>query len=310
MREIAPFTGEACRWLARHTGIAAPDLHFEALAGATSSSLFTVSDAAALPSRRFVLRVLNNPTWLAEEPDLAAHEAAALAQAHAAGLPAPEPIAHAGAEAGFSVPVVLMTHLPGAIQLRPRRPASWLRALASVLATVHRHPAPDFPWRFESWVRREALAVPPWTALPAVWERAIEIVLGPAPGARPVFLHRDFHPVNVLWQGERLTGIVDWINACRGPAGADVAHCRCNLAVMYGPHVADSFLAAYREVAEGFEYHPYWDIDDVLNMFLPVPEFYRPWQEFGLDHQSPGARQFRVDAFLQSVVRRADAAGL
>jgi hypothetical protein len=43
--------------------------------------------------QRFVLRVLDNHEWLAEEPDLAAHEAAALEEAQKAGLRAPSLVA-------------------------------------------------------------------------------------------------------------------------------------------------------------------------------------------------------------------------
>lgn len=27
-------------------------------------------------------------------------------------------------------------------------------------------------------------------------------------------LCRDYHPINVLWLGEEISGIVDWVNAC------------------------------------------------------------------------------------------------
>jgi hypothetical protein len=31
--------------------------------------------------------------------------------------------------------------------------------------------------------------------------------------------------VNVLWEENGISGIADWINACMGPIGIDVAHC-------------------------------------------------------------------------------------
>ena len=229
-----------------------------------------------------MLRVLDNREWLAAEPDLASHEAAALDEAQRAGLPAPRLVAYADDDVGFGAPVVLMSFLDGSVDLRPADFQGWLRALAAQLAAIHRRPADGFPWRFRSWVNRAALVTPAWSAVPRLWERAIEFWLRTEPESRAVFIHRDYHPTNVLWREGAVSGVVDWINACRGPAGVDVAHCRTNLAGMYGPAAADEFLAAYRDAADGFTYDPYWDLDSLLDMCLAGPSYYPPWQEFGL----------------------------
>ena len=73
----------------------------------------------------------------------------------------------------------------------------------------------------------------------------IEIVNAPWPEVRECFIHRDYHPVNVLWQDSQVNGIVDWPNACRGPAGIDVAWCRVNLRSTHGVAIADRFLDLY-----------------------------------------------------------------
>ena len=83
------------------------------------------------------------------------------------------------------------------------------------------------------------------------------------PAYRPTFVHRDFHPGNVLWRRGRLSGVVDWANACRGPAGCDLAHCRANLMELSGRESADRFLAAYKSLT-GEDYHPYWEVASVL----------------------------------------------
>ena len=49
-----------------------------------------------------------------------------------------------------------------------------------------------------------------------------------------MFLHRDFHPGNLLWTDERITGVVDWVSACAGPPEEDIGHCRANLAIRHG----------------------------------------------------------------------------
>ena len=172
------------------------------------------------------------------------------------------------------------------------------------MLSIHRHTADAFPWRFRSWVNRANLAPPEWRTVPRIWERAIDLLLGAAPASRPVFIHRDYHPTNVLWRAGAISGVVDWINACRGPAGVDVAHCRTNLAQMYGPDAADQFLDAYLEVADGFEYDPYWDVDSVLDTCIPQPTFYEPWQQFGLDVIAPEELRRRIETYLERVMAR------
>lgn len=67
----------------------------------------------------FSPRALDWLAELAEEPDLAEHESAALREARGAGLKAPAPVAFAGAEAGFGAPVVLMSFVEGEVRLLP-----------------------------------------------------------------------------------------------------------------------------------------------------------------------------------------------
>ena len=150
-----------------------------------------------------MLRVLDNREWLADEPDLASHEAEALDEAERAGLSAPRLVAYADNDVGFGAPVVLMSFIEGRIELRPRDFEGWLAGLAGQLAAIHRHAADAFPWRFRSWVNRSALAPPSWSAIPHVWERAIDFWLRANPKGRAVFIHRDYHPTNVLWRGAR-----------------------------------------------------------------------------------------------------------
>jgi aminoglycoside phosphotransferase (APT) family kinase protein len=298
------FNEGAHEWLRRSIGEAARCPDIVQMKGSTSSSVFLIECARNSTPKRFVLRVLDNQEWLADEPDLAAHEAAALEEAQRAGLLAPRLVAYSSDDVGFGAPVVLMSFIEGEIELRPTSFRHWLGDLASQLASIHRHSADAFSWRFRSWVNRAILAPPEWATLPRVWERAIDLLLGTEPASRRVFIHRDYHPTNVLWGAGDISGVVDWINACRGPAGVDVAHCRTNLAQMYGPDTADQFLDAYREVADGFDYDPYWDVDSVLDMCIPQPSFYEPWEHFGLSVIAPEELGYRIERYLERVMMR------
>jgi aminoglycoside phosphotransferase (APT) family kinase protein len=302
--KIMTFSKDAKEWLSQSIGVLPSDFDVVQMKGATSSSVYLIDCSRSSNPKRYVLRVLDNQEWLAEESDLASHEAVALVEAQKTGLQVPQLIAHATDDVGFGTPVVLMSFLEGTVELCPTNFQQWLNALAEQLALLHQHTADGFKWRFQSWVEKATLAPPKWTKIPHIWEQAIELVLGCEPGAQTVFIHRDYHPVNVLWHKSRVSGVVDWINACQGPAGVDVAHCRTNLVQMFGVAVADQFLEAYTASSVKFDYHPYWDLDSILNMNLPKPTFYQPWQDFGINVIPDEVLKQRIDAYIESVIRR------
>lgn len=272
--------------------------------GATSSTLYAIGAPGGAP--RYVLRVIDNEDWLAEEPDVAAHEAAALEEARKLHVHAPRLIAYSSRDEGFGAPVVLMSFIEGTVDIRPADFSAWLDGLAGELAIIHRHRAPEFPWQFRSWTDFDALSVPTWTSAPDLWKRAIDVVRRlverPLVESECVFVHRDFHAANVLWRQGRVSGVVDWANACRGPAAVDVAHCRTDLALMHGPRVAEQFLRSYVAAAPGYRHDWRWDLDSILDMCSPEPTYYEPWRTFGLDAIAPQALQQRIDAHLRHVI--------
>lgn len=287
-------------WLGEIIGSNPTTISLQKLAGSTSSSIFLIQS----PTKKFVMRLLDNPEWLSAEPDLAAHEGAALQEAQKAGLSVPTLLAYSDQDVGFGFPVVLMSFLEGKVELCPTDFSGWLENVAKELATIHRHSANRFAWHYRTWTDRVTVEPPVWTTLPNSWQRAIDQVRGTKPAYRSVWIHRDYHPTNLLWRNGKVSGVVDWINACRGPAGVDVAHCRTNLAMMFGGESADQFLQSYMRWADGFEYHPYWDLDSLLDMALPEPTFYLPWQVFGLNRIPQKMLQERIDDYLDSVIAR------
>ncbi|BCP04912.1 hypothetical protein MINTM019_23680 [Mycobacterium paraintracellulare] len=81
-----------------------------------------------------------------------------------------------------------------------------------------------------------------------------------------MFLHRDFHPGNILWQQGKISGLVDWVSSCAGPVQEDIAHFRVNLAMHHGQAVADRFLRHWMHASGQFEYHPTWDLLTAVSM--------------------------------------------
>jgi aminoglycoside phosphotransferase (APT) family kinase protein len=64
-----------------------------------------------------------------------------------------------------------------------------------------------------------------------------------------VLTHSDYWSGNVVWRDGKLTGIVDWSGAARGPRGYDLGWCRLDLVLLFEEPIADVFLAAYEAAA-------------------------------------------------------------
>lgn len=276
-----------------------------ALPGATSSVLHRVDVESNGELRSLVLRRFTNNEWVRAEPDVAVREAASVQHATRAGLPAPELVATDRDGSYCGVPATLVTLLRGEVVLLPTDWKEWIKGLADAAAQIHRVDAAGFRWKYRRYNDRDSLQVPPWSQHPEAWRKAIDVVQGAAPSYRECFVHRDYHPSNVLWSNGRVSGVVDWVNACRGPAGIDVAWCRHNLGNLHGVSVADDFLAAYIEAAgKEFVYDPYWDLMSVVELLPGPPSMYEGWRAGGVANFSNAVMRARVDLYVASVVAR------
>jgi aminoglycoside phosphotransferase (APT) family kinase protein len=272
---------------------------------ATSSRLDAIDVIADGKRVQLVLRRFDDKQWLGLEPDLVAHEAAALAWASNVGVAVPTLVAFDSDGSQSGVPATLTTRVPGSPQLRPRDRSVWLSAMAAAAVEIHRTDADGFPWTYRRYNAKERLDVPRWSKKRDAWRSAIELVNGPAPRTRECFVHRDYHPSNILWKDDSVSGVVDWVNACRGPAGIDVAWCRHNLANLYSVEVADEFLDAYVAIAgPDFTYDPFWDLMSVVELLPGPPTMYGGWKAEGFPSISDDVMRERVDRYVGSVVAR------
>jgi len=185
-----------------------------------------------------------------------------------------------------------MTLLPGTVELPERPSDSRLRALAELPAQLHDVEPAEFAWQYDPWID-EPPAPPAWSDDPALWEDAFDRYRCGLPTEELRFLHRDYHPANVLWVDGHVSGIVDWVNACVGPPSADVAHCRLNLALMYGREIGDRSAALLET-----PYDPVWDLVSALSV-LPDLAIYPPWREFGLARLTLPLVRGRLEAFVR-----------
>jgi Ser/Thr protein kinase RdoA (MazF antagonist) len=221
-------------------------------------------DAPSYEFRRLVLKVYRPDL---SEPDSAGREARILELVAPTDLPAPRVVAMDREGTDSRWPALLMTRIPGRRRFRPRDLKPWLDGLARLMARIHSSDVPlDSLPAYRLWGADDPLTMPAWWTRPPVWKKAVEVFRGPAPDEPATFIHRDFHPGNVLWKGRRPSAIVDWLHGCRGPAAVDVAHCRINLWRDNGRAAADAWL----EAVGAPHHHPYWDIADAMS-WIPDP---------------------------------------
>jgi aminoglycoside phosphotransferase (APT) family kinase protein len=280
------------------------DIH--ELKGSTTARMisFKVKIRSSEADKELVLREYEDPRFTAED---ILHEKYALQQAASLRIPVPEVIRADPYGLANSKPMILMTALKGDVNLTSSHHGHWLENLAKTLCRLHDNSVKEGDYRYARYQDPVAFQLPQWTHFPEVWEALKEIAQLPEPEAAKVFIHRDFHPANVLWENNQVTGVVDWMNACVGPKSVDLGHCRWNLAMLYGTRSADDFLMYYlRNAASSFEYNVYWDIVSLLDVLEDSARIsvYPGWEVFGKSDITEEMMRKRMDDYAQSLLSR------
>lgn len=222
---------------------------------------------------RLVLRRWASVTWPDIDIELSPErEIAALTLLTGCEIPTPSLVAADPSGAHCEMSTLLITRLLG----HPPRPAreelpEYLIQLAAGLLSVHAIGGASTMPPYRPHNHLDVRLAPLSARRPGLWERAFDVAAGPAPGATPHFIHRDYQPDNTLWAYGRLTGIVDWSGASYGPVAVDVAHMRTMLTLRYDLSVADRFLGAFDQVRGGYRHNPYWDLRAVLDLLPEQP---------------------------------------
>jgi aminoglycoside phosphotransferase (APT) family kinase protein len=283
--EVSPPSRESLEWLLRETK-ARSIVGLRPLTGGGGHGNHLVS--ARMPEgsvRRFVLRRWTRPGWEAEDPEFTpTREALTLQRLERAGhdghpivvaprLVALDPLGH-----DSGVPALVETFLRGHPMVRPRDLDAFVRGLAEALATIHAvppDPALDASIRYRRFYDPAQIRTPMWARSASVWEAAIDLAGGPPSIGASGFIHRDYHPGNVLWRHgtasrPKVSGVVDWTSASHGPFAVDIGHLRFNLAASNGPEAADAFLGAARSVGLDVDDWPEWDIRATLDVLPEI----------------------------------------
>ncbi|QWB26057.1 MULTISPECIES: alpha/beta fold hydrolase [Streptomyces] len=260
----------------------------------------TLDDGTALALRTFV-----KPFFRRHAPGLLSREADVLTLLGGEeGVPAPELIGVDATAEHCDHPSLLMSVLPGRVRVDEEDLDARVELLAAQLARIHRVVPEERPRSYQAWTSPEG--VPPG------WERAVDVIRRDPPPYEGCFLHRDFHPGNVLFTGSgaglRIGGVVDWVETSWGPADLDVAHCSTALALLHGPEYGLGFRERYearggRPLADGPD-HLYWRLLDALAYVPDAAKLAVPWRELGRTDLTPQVLGGRLEAYATGLMER------
>jgi aminoglycoside phosphotransferase (APT) family kinase protein len=247
----------------------------------------------------------------------AAVEFQALGLLQACGVPAPEPLLADADGALTGWPGIVTRRVPGAQACAPDDHAAWARALAQMLARIHSVSyRPDEMGflldgnREATWFLGDEKAAEEKARYPGGREviEAVRRYHRRMTPARPTLLHMDYWCGNVLWEGGRISGVVDWEEAAQGDPGVDVGYCMADIA-MKGRHgVADVFLAEYEAATGGRVGNlGLWQLAAAVRT-MPDPErWVEQWASFGDGEARLAALREHLGTFIAGALNRAEA---
>ncbi|WP_330285583.1 alpha/beta fold hydrolase [Streptomyces sp. NBC_00576] len=293
-------------WVAKQLGHGRSVTDLRLLSGGWSSQMrrLTLDDGTDLVQRTFV-----KPFFRHHGPGLLAREASVLTLlAGQEGIPAPGFVAVDATAEHCDHPTLLMSALPGGVRLDQEDLDRRLDLLAAQLVRVHGVVPAERPRAWQAWTSPERVRTPDGP----LWERAVDMIRRDPPPYEGCFLHRDFHPGNVLFTGAgpglRISGVVDWVETSWGPADLDVAHCSTALALLHGPEHGLDFRERYeahggRDLADDPD-HLYWRLLDALHYCPDAVKLAGPWRDLGRDDLTSEVLGERLEAYVAGLLQR------
>ncbi|WP_049564522.1 phosphotransferase family protein [Streptomyces sp. SBT349] len=300
-------------WVSRHLDIGERVVGIEALHGGVTADMrrLTIGTRDG-GTRDLVLRSFVDPFFVERAEDSLNREAGALTLLPETGVPAPGLVAVDPTAAHCEYPSLLMTHVAGRTVLDDEGVEARVPLLARQLVAIHALRPAERPGEYVALTTADTVVVPKG-ADAAAWAAAIDVIRTPAPRYAGRFLHRDFHPGNVLFDvprsspaGARITGVVDWAATSWGPADLDVAHCSTSLALLHGPAWGLRFPEAYERaggvLAASASERLYWLVRDGLACSEEVRLVSQPWREAGRTELTTRAVEERLDVYVTTLM--------
>lgn len=244
----------------------------------TGNRVFTAlwSQVPDEPPTRIIVRCFHGPRAF----DDARTEADALRELCSDAYPVPEVYALIDDEDIPDAPFTIMQWLPGepltqVANADRSRIEFWLQRASDLMLRLH-----GLKWESGYEFLKPVLAPLPFAdRMISWWEKQAEVLafLGDPDiksgtqwlrshlymtrySATPTLIHRDFHPDNLLSDGQRITGVVDWGDLKIGDPAVDVAWTRMILSTEVNTALSETFIRGYMSRHPGIdETLPFWD---------------------------------------------------
>jgi hypothetical protein len=233
-------------------------------------------------------------------------EIANLGAVAGSGLPVPSILAAdvAGASTG-GAPALLMTRLPGHVDLEPAERRSWMTRIAEIAVLLHSLdlPAKIFrPWT-DSWIApRNGFQMPTGAQKPEVWKAAFGVMAATPPqghGRLPALRSPAGQPALVARKDHRSYRLELHPSGSRA---IDVGHCRRYLAALYSPEWAEQLRSLYESIA-GATLDPWWDLYALLHYDDSGPKWIRG-QVAGRRRVDVPGMTSRVEIAIETALQR------
>jgi len=288
------------------------------LAGGVSASMSLATFQFEDNSRqKWVIRQLSYET-LSNRPCGLSMEFSLLGILHRHGIPVPLPVYLDDEGFLFGTPTLVLEYLEGDLDFSDRNLPQRIKNLAQVVARLHSinldevtvAGVPVLGFSLEKLIGKI-----PKNPDPYINENALRSTLEnhwPPQQRNPdALLHGDIWNGNLLWQGTRLNGIIDWEDAWIGDPLLDVAGIRLDLACEFGMQYADEFTGFYTSFRKiDVSSLPLWDLVASLwftrfinEDFLDHPGFFDQYNrpDITIDRFRAVTREFSKNAIQKLV---------
>ena len=255
------------------TGIIYPKsevIKIERLHGGIDNQVFLINLLNAQKASEKIILKLRRKELSDIEPNAYGKQYKLLSMLYEAGLPVQLPLWYDTIGELFGTQAIALSYLDGNPTLSPINKVTWVKQLGEALAKIHCFDISKYDMSFLTSRDKETeclLSNAPekkiieehpngkvmWDILNKNW---FEIKKEPR-----TLIHQDYHPGNIIFNKNTLSGVIDWDGASIGHPTYDVSHNRVDLAMQFGQDVADLFLEAY-EKAIGYKLKEifFWDI--------------------------------------------------
>jgi len=186
-----------------------------------------------------------------------------------------------------------------------------LGAAASRISSIELTPSPALPVRSRPIEAEDFAGMRREQGAPDLLRAAEAAVAAARPDDNRLGLvHGDLWYGNTLWDGGRLTAVLDWDCAGVGPASIDLGSLRCDAAWCHGVQAAEHILRGWEaEAGRPANDIPYWDAVAALASPPDMGWFPISMAAQGRPELTREVMLERRDAFLNAALRQLTTAG-